>query len=163
MKRTTLFFEDVLDAESVNALIYLISKSKKPVDLFISTQGGSLSAAKVLLHHINNNVEDINIYLTGYVASAGTFFLTDCTKPVYITPDLIFLLFHTIDMPQETMTRKEDVSSKEMKKQLDADNKVLLEKYRELGLNEKELKSFLKGEEVVLYRKDFDRLKAKKC
>lgn len=159
MNRETVLFEDVFDNESVNLLIYNLKRNKRPIDLFLSTPGGSVAAAKALIHHINNNMTDINIYLTGFVASAGTFFLTDCTKPIYLTEDLIFLLFHTVDMPKETMTRKEDVSSKELKKQLDAQNKELADKYKALGLNDKELKNFLKGEEVVLYQKDFSRLK----
>lgn len=158
MKRTTLFFDAPISSETVNDLIYLFKNNKRPIDLFISTPGGEMAAARVLINHINKNMDDINIYLTGTICSAGTFFLTDCTKPVFVTEDLLFLLFHTIDMPQETMTRKEDISSKELKKQLDIDNKVLAEKYQKLGLTDKEIKSFFKGEEVVLYRKDFHRL-----
>ena len=163
MKRTTLFFDAPISSETVNDLIYLFKNNKRPIDLFVSTPGGEMAAAKVLIHHINNNMDDINIYLTGTICSAGTFFLTDCTKPVFVTDDLLFLLFHTVDMPQETMTRKEDISSKELKKQLDEDNKVLADKYIKLGLNDKEIKRFHKGEEVVIYRKDFDRLNITRC
>lgn len=158
MNRQTLFFDDQIDSESVNALIYLMKNNKRPIDLFFSTVGGSISAMDALIHHINNNMTDIRIYLTGVVASAGTFMLIKCNKPVTITDNLLFFLFHTIDMSVETMTRKEDVSSKELKKQLDIANKVLAEKYSKLGLTDKEIKSFLKGEEVVLYYKDIDRL-----
>jgi hypothetical protein len=35
-------------------------------------------------------------------------------------------------------------------------------KFKKLGLNAKEIKAFLNGEDVVLYRKDFKRLKLNK-
>ena len=34
-----------------------------------------------------------------------------------------------------------------------------LEKFKKLGLSSKEIKEYLKGEDVVLYKKDFNRLK----
>ena len=86
------YFNDEITPESVQELIGILS-AVPSVDLFITTPGGVEPAAKVLLHFVNQH-PDIRIYLTGYVASAGTFFMTDCDKEVYITDELDWILFH---------------------------------------------------------------------
>jgi ATP-dependent protease ClpP protease subunit len=151
------YFDDEFTPESVQELIGILS-AVPSVDLFLTTPGGYETASKVLLHFINNH-PDIKIYLTGYIASAGTFFLTDCDKEVYITDELDWILFHHGDRDFGGKFRKQTLNTDILYDQLKESNKVYLDKYKRLGLSSKELKLIDKGEDVILYKKDFHRLK----
>lgn len=113
---------------------------------------------RALIHFINNH-PDIKIYLTAYVASAGTFLLTDCTSEIYLTEDLEWMLFHMGDREFGGRFRKEHINADILYEQLKDKNKEQAEKYKKLGLTTKEIKEYLKGEDVILYKKDFKRLK----
>lgn len=154
------YFNDEITPESVQELIGILS-AVPSVDLFITTPGGVEPAAKVLLHFVNQH-PDIRIYLTGYIASAGTFFMTDCDKEVYITDELDWILFHHGDRDYGGKFRKSTLNSEILYQQDKEGNQKYLDKYKRLGLNSKELKEIDKGEDVVLYKKDFSRLKVNK-
>ena len=155
--RYVYYFNNEINTETVNELIGILS-AVPSVDLFMTTPGGEMPAASVLMHFINNH-PDINIYLTGYIASAGTFFLTDCVKPVYLTESLDWMLFHMGDREFGGKFRKEPLNRDELYKQLEECNQTYSDKFKKLGLTPKEIKEYLKGEDVILYRKDFNRLK----
>lgn len=158
--RYTYLFEDEITKESVNELIGILA-SVPSVDLYFSTIGGEMSAMDTLIHFINNHF-DINIYLTNSICSAGTFILTDCTKPIYITESLFYMLFHMGDMDFGGKFRKRTIKEDILFEQLKELNNSYADKFKKLGLNAKEIKAFLNGEGVVLYRKDFKRLKLNK-
>ena len=151
------YFNDEICTESVQELIGILS-AVPSADLFITTPGGGEPASKVLLHFINNH-PDIKIYLTGYIASAGTFFMTDCDKEVYLTDELDWILFHHGDRDFGGRFRKHTLNMDVLYEQLKDSNKSYLDKYKRLGLTSKELKEIDKGEDVILYKKDFHRLK----
>ena len=155
--RYVYYFNNEINTETVNELIGILS-AVPSVDLFMTTPGGEMPAASVLMHFINNH-PDINIYLTGYIASAGTFFLTDCVKPVYLTESLDWMLFHMGDREFGGRFRKEHINADILYEQLKDKNKEQAEKYKKLGLTTKEIKDYMKGEDVILYKKDFKRLK----
>jgi ATP-dependent protease ClpP protease subunit len=150
-------FDKEITKESVQELIDVLV-GVPSVDLFFSTNGGEMSTMNALIHFINLH-PDINVYLTELVASAGTFLLTDCTKPVYFSDDLELLLFHLGDRPVEGQFRKRKIDEKILYEQLKEVNNNTAEKFRKLGLTSKEIKSYLSGDDVILYRKDFNRLK----
>lgn len=151
------YFNNEITPETVQELIGILS-AVPSVDLFITTPGGELPSVKVLLHFINQH-PDIKIFLTGYIASAGTFFLTECDKEVYITEDLDWMLFHMGDRNFGGRFRKEPLNMDILYSQLKESNEVFANKFKRLGLTSKEIKDFLKGEDVILYKKDFHRLK----
>lgn len=155
--RYTYLFENEINPETVQNLIDTLV-GVPSADLFFCTVGGELPAMKALIHFINNH-PDIVIYVTGYLASAGTFLLTDCNKEIYLTEDLDFILFHQADRPVEGQFRKRKIDEKILYLQTEEVNKQLADKYKRLGLNSKEIKEYFKGEDVILYRKDFSRLK----
>jgi len=154
------YFDDSINTESVQELIGILA-SVPSVDLFISTPGGELPAMKVLLHFINQH-PDITIYLTHYVASAGTLLLTDCDKEVYLSEELDLLLFHQIDREFGGRFRKQLFNSEILFEQIKNENQKYADKFKRLGLNSKEIKRFMEGEDIILYKKDFDRLKVNK-
>lgn len=155
--RYTCIFDEQINSETVQALIDNLIMYPA-VDLFLSTPGGEMSSMHALIHFINGH-NDINIYLTDIVASAGTFLLVECDKPIYFTEGLEVLLFHMGDRPIEGAFRKRKIDEKELYNQLKETNEQYAKKFTRLGLNKKEIKSYLDGDDVILYRKDFPRLK----
>lgn len=158
--RYTYFFEDEITIESVNELMSILV-AVPSVDLYFSTNGGEMSAMNALIHFINNHF-DINIYLTNSICSAGTFLLIDCTKPIYITEGLFYIMFHLADMDFGGKFRKRTINEDKLFEQLKELNNIYADKFRKLGLTAKEMKAYLNGEDVVLYRNDFKRLKLNK-
>lgn len=150
-------FNDEITHESVQELIGILT-AVPSVDLFITTPGGSETSIKVLLHFVNQH-PDIKIYLTEYIASAGTFFLTECDKEVYLTDELDWILFHHADRNYGGRFRKATLNAEILYQQDKEGNQKYLEKYKRLGLSSKEIKDIDKGEDVILYKKDFHRLK----
>ncbi len=155
--RYTYYFQDIITAETIQELIDVLVQVET-IDLFFTTEGGELSSMKALLHAINQH-PDVNVFLTGYIASAGTFLLTDCNKPVYITDDLDWILFHQGDRGVEGEFRKNALDRTILYEQLKQTNNEWADKFKKLGLTSKEIKRFNEGDDVVLYKKDFKRLK----
>ena len=155
--RYTYHFSDPIDGESVQQLIDILTLYEK-IDLFFSTEGGEIVETKVLIHYLNSRKEDIDIYLTDIIMSAGAFLLTDYQGKIVITDSLDCVLFHKID--RQVYTRRQQfISIPTLLEQLDEDNEQMAQKFSELGLTESEIIDFKEGKDVVLYRKDFNRLK----
>ena len=155
--RYVYYFRNEITDETVQSLIDVLVGIPS-VDLFFSTVGGEMSAMKALVHFINNH-PDIEIYLVDYVASAGTFLLVDCNKPVYLTEELDWILFHMGDRDFGGKFRKEKLNYDILYDQLKIVNQSYADKFKKLGLTAKEIKQYLAGDDVILYQKDFDRLK----
>jgi len=151
------YFHDEINNESVQDLIDILSNYKN-IDLFISTPGGDAASMRVLIHFINTH-PDIRIYMTGYIASAGTFLFIECNKEIILCEDLDWILFHMGDRPIEGSFRKTTLDHNILKEQLKNENEVWAKNFSNLGLNKKEIKMFLEGDDIVLYKKDFNRLK----
>jgi len=158
--RYVYHFEDSIDVESVQGLIDILS-GYECIDLFFTTPGGEAHAMAVLIHFINNH-PDIRIYMTGFIASAGTFLFTDCNKEIILTEDLDWVLFHMGDRVVTNSFRKASVDDRILIEQLREENNNWAAKFAKIGLNKKEVKSYLEGNDVVLYKKDFNRLKINK-
>lgn len=154
------YFEDEITRDSVQNLIDILTPYPS-IDLFICTPGGEAPGASVLMHFVNTH-PDIKIFLTGYIASAGTFFLIDCDAEVVLTDQLDWILFHQGDREFGGRFRKQMLDSKILEEQIKEFNNTLADKYKRLGLTSKEIKDYFKGEDVILYRKDFARLKTAK-
>lgn len=155
--RYVYHFDQVIDGDSVQGLIDTLVLHDK-IDLFFTTEGGEIVEAKVLIHYLNSRKDDIDIYLTDVIMSAGTFLITDFQGKITITDSLDCILFHKID--RQVYTRRQQfVSIQTLLEQLDNDNEILAKKFLKLGLTKSEIKDFREGKDVVLYRKDFNRLK----
>lgn len=155
--RYVCHFDNEITPETVQELIEKLNMYSN-IDLFITTPGGELPAMRVLIHFINNH-PDINIYMTGYIASAGTFLFLECNKPIMLCEDLDWILFHLGDRMVEGQFRKTTLNYEILKEQLQETNNKTAEGFLKLGLNKKEIKDFLSGDDVVLYKKDFNRLR----
>lgn len=155
--RYVYHFDKPIEWESVQELIDILTQHEK-IDLFFTTEGGEIAEVKVLIHYLNSRKDDIDIYLTDVIMSAGTFLLTDYEGKIILTDSLDCILFHKTD--RQVYTRRQQlVSIPVLLEQLDEDNEVMAQKFLKLGLTKAEIKEYKEGKDVVLYRKDFKRLK----
>ena len=154
------FFENDIDSETVQDLIDKIDDKEK-IKLYFTTHGGYTPWAEFLRDYLNSRKDDIEIIFTNFVASCGTMLLVGFEGKVTFSDELDTLLFHKIDR-ELYHQRKQTKDPKELRKMDKEYNKNLSEKFRKLGLNDKEIKKFNKGEDVVLYKKDFHRLNINK-
>lgn len=159
-KRYVYHFDNPIDWESVQELIDILSQHEK-IDLFFTTEGGEIAEVRVLIHYLNTRKDDIDIYLTDVIMSAGTFLLTDYQGKITLTESLDCILFHKTD--RQVYTRRQQfVSIPILLEQLDNDNELMAKKFLDLGLTKSEIKEYKEGKDVVLYRKDFNRLNINK-
>lgn len=157
IQRFLYYFTEDITQESVQKLINDLHGCPQ-LDLYFSTNGGECTAMKILINFLNNH-PDVNVYLVGLIASAGTFLLTDYTGNLFLDEDLEAILFHQGDRPVEGQFRKTTFNTQILYDQMKEQNDKWIDKYKALGLTPKEIKLILAGEDVVLYRKDFERLK----
>ena len=158
--RYTYYFNDEINMESVQGLIDVLV-NYSAVDLFFTTYGGEGSTMRILIHFINNH-PDIKIYLINHIMSAGTFFLIGCDKEVILHDELEIILFHMGDREVEGQFRKRKINSDILYEQLKFQNEEMGKKFEKLGLTKKEMKMYNDGDDVILYKKDFHRLKINK-
>lgn len=156
-QRYIYYFDKDITQESVQEFINDLHECPS-LDLYFSTNGGEMTAMKILVKFLNNH-PDVNVYLVGLIASAGTFLLTDYTGNLFLDEDLEAILFHQGDRPVEGQFRKTTFNTQILYEQMKESNDKWIDKYKALGLTPKEIKLILAGEDVILYRKDFERLK----
>lgn len=160
LSRYTFIFDDDITQETVQDCINAIHMHPE-VDLFFSTQGGETCMMGALINYLNLRQQEITIHLTDVVASAGTFLLVDFKGQIVITDNLEWIMFHKADRLTYS-NRRSFFNEKILKKQLAEFNDDYLEKFKALGLSEKEVKAYSSGKDVFLYRADFNRLKLNK-
>jgi len=156
--RYTKIFSDGIDKETVQELIDSIH-DKENVDLIFSTWGGEISTMKHLISYLNSRI-DVKVILTEEVSSAGTLLLTDFIGEVVLHESLDFILFHAWDR-QSYSIRKGLINDSILRRQTLEENKLHVKALRRIGLTDKECKQIFKGKDVILYKKDFKRLKLK--
>ncbi|AGO49497.1 hypothetical protein Phi4:1_gp084 [Cellulophaga phage phi4:1] len=153
MKHYKYFSEEITE-ESVQELIDSLCRNNTEV-LYFATNGGDTNSMEVLVSFLSDN--EIKVILTDRIASCGVDLLTEYGGSLSISRNLEYILFHLCDRSFST-TLKETVSSKVLKKDLDDYNKELLKRYKTLGLSSKQLKKISEGKDVIVYRKDFNKL-----
>lgn len=154
--RYKIIFDGDITTDNVNDLIEKIY-SYQSVDLYFSTDGGMLFAMEALIDAVNEH-PDIKVVLTNTVSSAGTYFLFDCTQPVILGKNLMYLMFHCADIMCNGFIRGE-LKKKEVEEYILGEAEEVGHKLRKIGLTKTEVNKYLKGEDVYIYPKDFKRLK----
>lgn len=155
--RYTYHFDNILKVEEVREAIEVLSQHEK-IDLFITTEGGETVSAQVLLHYLNQRKDDIVLYFTDYLMSAGVLLLMDFKGKKIITDNLDYIMTHKIDR-MVYMNREQLIPNTVLQEQLEETNKAVAKKLAKLGLTKQEIKDYNSGKDVVLLRKDFNRLK----
>lgn len=154
-----LFNEEITE-ESVNSLVDKLSSAEKDekIDLWFATNGGSSSCMGFLINYFNSIKEKLTITVTEKLLSAGTSILTDFYGKIIIDlDDLDCILFHAADR-ESYRFRKDSTfhNAKILSKQDKEYNLDFAKKIKKKNLlTDKQLKSFLKGSDVVIYRDTF--------
>ena len=101
--RKVLLFQDVNSRtakEISTRLMYLNSLDpKKPIDLYISTQGGWTDNAFTIIDTIRTISAPVNTWAIGGCYSAGALILVTATGRRYATEDVILMIHANLDSP----------------------------------------------------------------
>lgn len=154
------YFENEIAVESVNELVEKLQAVEGEIELWFSTNGGSSSAMTFLLSFLNRRKEDITVVLTSRCYSAGADILVFFEGKIRIV-ELDAVLFHLTDREQYTF-RKDDytVNFKTLAKQDKEYNLNFAKKIKEKGLlTDTQLKQFLQGRDVIVYKKQYEQWK----
>jgi len=151
------FFNDSINKESVNNLIERL-EGQEDIKLYFGTDGGSIDPMRCLVSFFNSLGDNIEIVLTDELLSAGTLLLTDYTgKLSYDGLDVI--LFHKWDRLTYTLRKSHLISEDFLVKQTNKENKKFAKKLEKLGLSKKQIKRYIDGKDVILFKSDFKTLK----
>lgn len=156
MTKQTIIFDDIIDFQSVPELITKLN-TELPVSLFLSGDGGAYYYEKILAHTING-LNNITIYPFGSCSSAmANLVVFDLDCPVIITDKCESLMFHKCDRYSHRLRKTGELDHREL---LKIDKKINRKQRRNLKqiLTQKQLKTFDKGEDVILYRKDYKKV-----
>ena len=151
------YFEDSINTETVNNLVEKL-EGQEEINLWFTTNGGEISAMKFLIDFLNSMEDKITVTLTDRLVSAGALLLTEYKGKLKIR-DLDFMLFHKIDIEGYSLRKEYEPDHKILVKQCEEDNKIFAKNLEKIGLTKKQINKFNKGKDVVLYQKDFKRLK----
>ena len=154
------YFDESIEKESVNNLIDRLHGIQGEMTLYFSTSGGITSVMKALTTYLNSRKDEITVILTNRIYSAGTFILLDFKGKIKIQ-ELDSILFHIAD--RETYNFRKDsysVNHEILIKQDNEYNLKVAKKIKKKGLlTDKQLKDYLKGKDVVVYKEQFSKWK----
>ena len=103
---------------------------------------------------LNERKEDVEITLVETVMSAGIILLVEFKGKINFSEHLDCLMFHMFDR-QSYSLRKGYLNEKVLTKQDFETNKIFAKKLEKKGfLNKKQIKKFLKGEDIILYKNE---------
>lgn len=157
MSRRTVYFDGEIGIDSVKELVSEI-ESYEEVDLYFSSEGGDVDAMNVLLHSLNNH-NSIKLFLIGSICSVAAHVLIKFKGEKIITDSLDFIVVHANDRSTYNIRKNRYVDDKIILKQDIEYNNNLFEEFLKIGFTEEEKELYLQGEDVMLYKKDFHRLK----
>jgi len=153
------FFDKEISVDTMNELVERLQDKEGSINLYFSTDGGSPDAMNFLIEYMNTRKDEIEITLTDWIMSAGTLLLTDFEGKIKLHSGLDFILFHVFDRESYGL-RKSDVPKEILTKQDFRKNKIFAEKLKDKNiLNSKQIKRFLKGENVVVFQDEFRKWK----
>lgn len=157
------YFNDNITTESVNGLVEKLYGIKEgEISLYFSTNGGCSSEMSFLIAYLNSIKDRLTITLTYDVWSAGTYILLDYKGKIEIDlEEMDSFLFHNADRKMYISSKDRDiVDRKQMVKQDKEYNLKIAEKIKKKGLlNKKQLKDFVNGKDVIVYKEQFSKWK----
>ncbi len=151
------YFEDDIHKDSVNELMERLW-DKDEVKLYFATFGGEVDSMRYLIDVLNAK-KNITVVLNSYLGSAGTLLLTEYTGKLEILPTVEYFLFHKFDREVYTL-RKQKIDHNKLVSFTEEENKIFAEKLKQKEiLTDKQIKQFLKGEDVIIYREQIQNFK----
>ena len=147
------FFSQDITIDNINSLVEKLESSEGKFNLYFATDGGSPSAMEFLIQYMNTRKDEIEVTLTDAVMSAGTKILTDFNGKINISDGLDVIMFHMWDRESYSL-RKGFVDDRLLTAQDFEENKKFAKKLRKKNLlNDKQIKKFLSGKDVFVYKK----------
>lgn len=155
------YFNNDITVESVNNLVEKLQTIEGKIRLYFSTDGGDPTAMDFLLDFLNSRKEDITIILTDRVYSAGADIPILFDGKIELNEHLDCILFHLLDRHKYAFrTDGYTANPKILAKQDMGYNINFAEKIKNKGfLTDKQIKQFLQGKDVVVYREQFNKWK----
>ena len=154
------YFSDDINVENVNTLVEKLQAVEGKIRLYFSTDGGDPSSMNFLLNFLNSRKEYITVVVTDRCYSAGVDIFVLFEGRIEIE-DLDCMLFHVMDR-QRYSYRVDGYTSdpKILAKQDKEYNINFAKKIKKKGLlTDKQLKQFLNGRDVIVYKKQFEKWK----
>jgi ATP-dependent protease ClpP protease subunit len=154
------YFNDKINTNSCNNLVERLQNVEGKIDLYFTTGGGQMDPMKFLVDFLNTRKDDLVITFIDRICSAGTLLLTDFKGKIKFDNGLDFMLFHAFDRESYSIRKDIDLPATLLTKQDLKRNKIFAKRLLKKGiLNEKQIKRFNKGLDVILVRKDFKKIK----
>ena len=152
------YFNDEISTETVNNLVEKLQSFEGGINLWFSTNGGESTSMAFLINYFNSIKDRLTITLLDKVWSAGTFLLTDYYGKIRIEHnEMDSFLFHLGDRRMHLQSVDRDVESAKILARQDKEfNLIFAEKIKKKGLlTEKQLKKYLRGYDVLVYKEQF--------
>ena len=152
------YFNDEISTETVNNLVEKLQSFEGEIDLWFSTNGGESVSMAFLINYFNLIKDRLTITLADKIWSAGTFILTDYYGKIRIEyNEMDSFLFHGGDRRMHLQSVDRDIENAKILAKQDREvNLLFAEKVRKKGLlTEKQIKDYLRGKDVVVYKDTF--------
>lgn len=147
------FFSQDITINSINDLVERLESGEGKFNLYFATDGGSPEAMSFLIQYMNTRKDEIEVTLTNAVMSAGTKILTDFKGKINISDGLDVVMFHMWDRESYSL-RKGFANDRLLTAQDFEENKKFAKKLKKKKfLTDKQIKQFLKGKDVFVYKK----------
>lgn len=152
------YFTKEITPETVNELADRLSQEDGEINLFFSTNGGHSPSMGFLISFFNSIADRLTITLTDDVWSAGTQILTDFKGKLKIDLDeMDSFMFHAADRETFNIRRDSTLCNERILVKQDKEwNENFAKKLKEKKLlTDKQIKDYLKGKDVVIYKDTF--------
>jgi ATP-dependent protease ClpP protease subunit len=156
------YFNDKITTETINDLVEKLSQEDGEINLYFGTQGGETASMKFLINYLNSIKDRVTITVTDRVWSSGVYLLIYFYGKIKIDiEETDSLLFHIGDRQMYLSAVDRDLEDRNILKRQDKEyNQKIAEKIKEKGfLTDKQIKDFLKGKDVVIYKDTFSKWK----
>ena len=151
------YFNNDITVESVNNLVEKLQTIEGKIRLYFSTDGGDPTAMDFLLDFLNSRKEDITIILTDRIYSAGADILILFEGTIELNEHLDCILFHLLDRQKYAFRTDGYTANPKILARQDMEYNIKFAekiKNKEL-LTDKQLKQFLQGKDVIIYKKQY--------
>lgn len=147
------YFSDKINNKTVNNLVDRLQTMEGKINLWFTSNGGDSDEMDFLIAYLNSRKEDITITLNGIIQSAGTHLLFEFLGDLVTGDGLDCFLFHATDRLVYPTRDSHAIKDVELSKNDRKRNLNSAQKIKDKGLlNDKQLKQFLKGKDIVVYK-----------
>lgn len=154
-----IIFNKEISVETVQELIYQLNDVQEQGILYFQTGGGDIVASEALVDYLNIFMQDkLTIVFTGVVASAGVHIMKSYMGDKFLSENLDLVIIHATDRNMgHTREPKYITNLKKYDKEI---SDLWLERMEDIvSLSSADKKLYKKGEDIVIERDEFSRIK----